>query len=65
VPQMGSSRVREVESATVLVFARGDAEGLIRKVSLLKGEPVEGCQARDVVGERVCRLLSSSAEGAR
>jgi hypothetical protein len=46
------------------VCSRG-CRGSHPKVSLLKGELVEGRQARDVVGERVCRLLSSSAEGAR
>jgi hypothetical protein len=65
VPPMGLSRVRDAESVAMLAPARGDAEGLILKVALLECELVEARRARDVAGERVCRLLNSSSEGAR
>jgi hypothetical protein len=55
----------EVESVAVLAPAWGDADGLIRKVALLKGELVEARRAWDVAGERVRYLSNSSAEGAR
>jgi hypothetical protein len=62
----GSSQVWEVESVFVLPSARGgDAESLVRKVALLKGELVEAHRARDVAGERVCHLSSSLADGAQ
>jgi hypothetical protein len=51
-----------VESVVVLASAQRDAESLVHKVALLIGELVEARQARDVVRERVRRLLSSSAE---
>jgi hypothetical protein len=37
----------EVVSAAALASARGDAEVLVRWISLLKGELTEACQARD------------------
>jgi hypothetical protein len=64
VLQTGSSWAQEVESVVVLASARGDAESLIRKVALLKGELVEAHRSRDVAREREHHLSSSSAEGA-
>jgi hypothetical protein len=62
---MGSSRVREMESVAVLASVEVDAEGLLRKVALLKGELVEACRAREVPEEKVHDLPSSSTEGAQ
>jgi hypothetical protein len=45
VPQVESTRMRDVENVAVLVSAREDAKGLIHKVSLLEGELVEACRA--------------------
>jgi hypothetical protein len=47
------SRV-EVKNGTVLASAREDAEGFVRKITLLKGELVVECQDR-VVFESECR----------
>jgi hypothetical protein len=41
VSQMESTQEREVENVVVQVFVREDAEGLIHKVSLLKGALAE------------------------
>jgi hypothetical protein len=66
VPPMGSlcwCQGSRPQSVVVLMPAQGDAEGLIHKVALLKGELVEERQAWDVAGERVHRMLNSSVEG--
>jgi hypothetical protein len=65
VSQMGSSRAREVESIAVLASIFGDAEGLVHKVALLKGQLTEAHWAWEKAEEKVCNLWSSSAEGAR
>jgi hypothetical protein len=43
VSQAESTQVREVENVTGKVSVREDAEGLICKVTLLKGELVKVC----------------------
>jgi hypothetical protein len=42
---MELTRAQEVEDAAVLASAHEDVEGLIRKVTLLKGEPAEARRA--------------------
>jgi hypothetical protein len=54
----------EVEDAAVLASAREDAEGLVWRVTLLKGELVEVPQAREVAEEKFCRLTDTSVDGA-
>jgi hypothetical protein len=57
--------VREVEDATTLVSTREDVEGLVRKVSLLKGELTEARWAREVTEEKFYSLSDASADGAQ
>jgi hypothetical protein len=45
-----------MESIAVLVSACGDAEGLVRKVALLKGELMEAHRAWEKALEKVCNL---------
>jgi hypothetical protein len=54
----------EVEDAAVLASAREDAEGLVWRVTLLKGELVEVPQAREVAEEKFYRLTDMSVDGA-
>jgi hypothetical protein len=54
-----------MESVALVASVRGDAEGLIRKVAILEGEPVEAHWAWEEVEESAHSLSSSSAEGAR
>jgi hypothetical protein len=63
VSRMESTRAREVESIEVLASVREDAEGLIRKVTLLEGEHAEACQAWDVAEEKFYSLSDASADG--
>jgi hypothetical protein len=53
-----------VEDAAVLASAREDAEGLVWRVTLLKGELVEVPQAREVAEEKFYRLTDMSVDGA-
>jgi hypothetical protein len=48
---MEMTRAWEVEDAAALAYAREDVEGLVPKVALLKGEPVEACRALEVAKE--------------
>jgi hypothetical protein len=59
------TRAREVEDTTVLASAHEDAEGLVQKVALLKGELAEARQAREVAEKKFCSLFDASADGAR
>jgi hypothetical protein len=57
------TRAREVEDATVLASAHEDAEGLVWKVTLLKGELAEARRAQEVAVEKFCSLFDASADG--
>jgi hypothetical protein len=53
----------EVEDVAALVSAREDTEGLVRKVTLLKGELAEVRQTQEVVEEKFCSLSVVLADG--
>jgi hypothetical protein len=57
-------RVREVENVVVLPSVWEDAEGLIRKVTLLEGELAEVRQARVVAEKKFHSLFNASADSA-
>jgi hypothetical protein len=65
VPQVESTRMRDVENVAVLVSAQEDAKGLIHMVSLLEGELVEACRAWGVAKEKFWILSDTSTDGAR
>jgi hypothetical protein len=54
-----------VEDAIALASAIEDAEGLVQKVTILEGELVEACQAREMAEEKFHILSDASANGAR
>jgi hypothetical protein len=55
----------EVEDAVALASACEDADVLVQKVTLLRGELAEAHRAREVVKEKFCNLFDTSANGAR
>jgi hypothetical protein len=59
------TRAREVEDAMVLASVLEDADGLVRKVTILEGELVEAHQAREMAEEKFHILSDTSANGAR
>jgi hypothetical protein len=62
---MELTRVWEVEDVAALVSAHEDTEGLVRKVTLLKGELAEVRQTHEVVEEKFCNLSVALADGVR
>jgi hypothetical protein len=54
-----------VENVTVLASTREDADGVIRKVSLLEGELAEARQAQEVAEEKFHSLSDMSTDGVR
>jgi hypothetical protein len=54
-----------VENVVVQASIQEDAEGLIRKVTLLEGELVEARQAQEVAKEKFRSLSDASADGVR
>jgi hypothetical protein len=65
VLQVELTRAWEVENTTALASAREDAEGLVRKVTLLKGELTELHRAWEVVEEKFHSLSNVSADSVR
>jgi hypothetical protein len=52
-----------VESATMLTFAHEEAEGLARRIALLKGELAEAHRAREMAEENSRGLSNATADG--
>jgi hypothetical protein len=51
----------QAENVATLAFAHEDAEGLVWKVALHKGELVQARQAREVAKVKICSLSDAAA----
>jgi hypothetical protein len=65
VSQVELTRMQDVENVTMLASAQEDAEGLVRKVAVLKGELAKVHRAREVPKEKFHSLSNVSTDGAR
>jgi hypothetical protein len=61
--QTESTRAQKVKNVMVQTSVQEDAEGLVHKVALLKGELAEVRQAWEVAAEKIHSLSDASADG--